>query len=215
MSRPPARTTDLVDRLPRLARLEFLGKYQAPGRLLAAGFAAGLLLFLGWWSFQPSLSARAGTSASAPGGQSAERAIGDGGGVLDGITGAPAPGPGGISNAAAEASSTGADPAIIDGAPPALDADGNPIVADDTVPGGDGANIDANAAGDVAQAGDSSAPTADPVTLVPFYVEVERSPGVSEVLRIDAVSPEQALGILRDYRGNPHLLRGPSAQPLD
>ena len=207
---------DLVDRLPRFARLEFLGKYQAPGRLVAAGFAAGLLLFLGWWAFQPSLGAHAGANASAPGGQTAQQAIGDGGGVLDGITGAPEPGrTAEISGAAVDASATGAEPGIIDGAPPALDADGNPIAADDAVPGGDSAGIDANTAVDGAPTGESAAAPADAVTLVPFYVEVERGPGVSEVLRIDAVSPEQALGIVRDYRGNPRVLRGPSAQPLD
>ena len=109
----------------------------------------------------------------------------------------------------------GADPTSTDGAPPALDADGNPIAADGAVPEGGGASTDANATGDGAQPSDSPVPPAGAVTLVPFYVEVERSPGVSEVLRIDAVSPEQALGILRDYRGNPHVLRGPSAQPLE
>lgn len=205
---------DFVDRLPRFARLEFLGKYQGPGRLVAVGFVAGLLLFLGWWVFQPSLGARAGANASAAGSQSTEQAIGDGSGVLDGITGAPEPGrTAAISTADTDA--MGADPAIMDGAPPELDADGNPMVVDGAPAPGDGASVDGSAIDDGAPPIDSPAPPADGVTLVPFYVEVERGPGVSEILRIDAISPDQALGILRDYRGNPHVLRGPSAQPLE
>jgi hypothetical protein len=52
-------------------------------------------------------------------------------------------------------------------------------------------------------------------TLQRFYLEVERGPGVNEIIRIDATSPEQALAILRDYRGDPPVVRGPSLQPLD
>ena len=214
MTRPTARTVDLVDRLPRFARLEFLGKYQAPGRLMAAGFVVGLLLFLGWWAFQPSLGVRSGANASAAAGQSAEQGIGDGSGVLDGITGAPAPGRT-AQTSIGEPGAMGAEPATMEGDAPALDADGNPIAADGPVPVGDGASNGASDGLYAAQPGDAPVPPADAVTLMPFYVEVERGPGVSEVLRIDAMSPEQALGIVRDYRGNPHVLRGPSAQPLD
>ncbi len=205
---------DLVDRLPRFARLGFLGKYQGPGRLVAAGFIAGLLLFLGWWAFQPSLGAGSGANATVAAGQAADQAIGDGGGVLDGITGAPTPGrTADISTADADA--TGADPAVMDADAPALDADGNPVAADAPVPDADSAAGDSGGGADTAQAGDAPAPPADAAALVSYYVEVERSPGVSEILRIDADSPDQALGIVRDYRGNPHVLRGPSTQPLD
>ena len=50
--------------------------------------------------------------------------------------------------------------------------------------------------------------------LQTWYVEVARGPGVSEILEIDAPGPEQALDVLRDFRGNPRVLRGPSPQPL-
>ena len=212
---------DLVDRLPRFARLEFLGKYQAQGRLFAAGLLAGLLLFLAWWAFQPPLGVRVGARATATGAQTSEQAIGDGGGVLDGITGAPEPGHGDAAASVDDADAGGDDTATTEGSAPGLDADGNPLpvdgdadaaFADDQgAPPPGAAQADAQAD---AQAG-SPPPPGDAVTLVPFYVEVERGPGVSEVLRIDALSPDQALGILRDYRGNPRVLRGPSTQPLD
>lgn len=204
---------DLVDRLPRFARLEFLGKYQAPGRLVAAGFLAGFVLFLGWWAFQPALGARAGASTVAAGKTAAEQAIGDGSGVLDGITGAPQPGRGSAEIAIGDPDALGEDATITEGEAPALDADGNPVAAD-----GDAADAEdpgQSATEQDADPPEAPAPPADAVTLVPFYVEVERGPGVSEVLRIDAVSPDQALGIVRDYRGNPRVLRGPSTQPLD
>jgi hypothetical protein len=204
---------DLVERLPRFARLEFLGKYQAPGRLVAAGFVAGFVLFLGWWAFQPPLGVRAGTAAAAASGQSADPAIGDGSGVLDGITGAPEPGRDSADISIGDADALGTDPDLVAGETPALDADGNPIAPDSVAT--DGFAGDPGVSAEGAPPSDAQAPPADAVTLVPYYVEVERGPGVSEVLRIDAVSPEQALGILRDYRGNPHVLRGPSTQPLD
>jgi hypothetical protein len=58
------------------------------------------------------------------------------------------------------------------------------------------------------------APAAPDAALHPFYIEVERGPGVNEIIRIDATSPEQALAILRDH-GDPQVVRGPSLQPLD
>lgn len=204
---------DIVDRLPRFARLEFLGKYQAPGRLVAAGFVAGFVLFLGWWLFQPPLVARAGAGVAAAGAQAGEQAIGDGSGVLDGITGAPEPGRSAPAMSSSDVDALGADPQLTDTQAPALDADGNPVAPDDAASDGQGGDVAAVDA--TAPPGDAPAPPADDATLQPFYVEVERGPGVSEVLRIDAVSPDQALGILRDYRGNPRVLRGPTTQPLD
>jgi hypothetical protein len=34
------------------------------------------------------------------------------------------------------------------------------------------------------------------------------------MLQLNAESPEHALAILRDFRGNPRVLRGPSPEPL-
>ena len=50
--------------------------------------------------------------------------------------------------------------------------------------------------------------------LQTWYVEVARGPGVSEILEIAAPSADQALVVLRDFRGNPRVLRGPSPQPF-
>ncbi len=203
----------LIDRLPRFARLQFLGKYQEPGRFMAAGMAAGLLLFLAWWVFQPSLGAHAGVDATAGNGQTAEPTIGDGSGVLDGITGAPEPGRGVAEIAPGDEAGLGVDngsaSASVDPDPSADANDGSLAGADTQDPG----SMDANASPPDAQGG--VLPPTGRVTLVPFYVEVDRGQGVSEVLRIDAVSPEQALAILRDYRGDPRVLRGPSTQPFN
>ncbi len=201
----------LIDRLPRFARLQFLGKYQEPGRFVVAGMVVGLLLFLAWWAFQPSLGAHAGIDATAGDGLSAEPAIGDGSGVLDGITGAPEPGRSVAEIGPGDATGDGVD----DGSA-GVDPDASPEATDGSLASPDAhysSPMEANAGPSDAQG--SAMPPAARVTLVPFYVEVDRGQGVSEVLRIDAVSPEQALAILRDYRGDPPVLRGPSTQPLD
>jgi hypothetical protein len=198
-----------ADRLPPFARLEVLGKYQAEGRLVAAGFLAGLVLFLAWWAFQPSLGTRAGATAVAAGATSTTPAIGGGNGVLDGITGAPEPGRGELQDAVPD------ERAAADAETP---DNGDMLAPDDAIPG---AAPDADAVAPPAPGDDGAAdampmPNApDAASVHPYYVEVERGPGVSEVLRIDATSPEQVLVILRDYRGDPQVLRGPSPQPLD
>lgn len=203
-----------ADRLPPFARLAFLGKYQAQGQLVAAGFLAGFLLFLGWWAFQPAIGARVGVGATAAADAGATPAIGDRNGVLDGITGAPAPGRGQLQDPVAE------DEAIAEG-----EGDGEGVEPEEGVSPDEVAVPGDEGTGDVAdgvapppeQADDAMAMPASPdaVSVHPFYVEVERGPGVSEVLRVDATSPDQVLAILRDYRGDPKVLRGPSAQPLD
>jgi len=50
--------------------------------------------------------------------------------------------------------------------------------------------------------------------LRPWFVEVEVAPGQVQMLQLNAESPEHALAILRDFRGNPRVLRGPSPDPL-
>ncbi|MEO6104588.1 MAG: hypothetical protein ABIP44_13260 [Pseudoxanthomonas sp.] len=210
----------IFDRLPQFARLQFLGKYQEPGRFVAAGMAVGLLLFLVWWVFQPSFGTHASVGATAGSGQSAEPSIGDGSGVLDGITGAPEPGARGVAEIAS-AQEQDQDQEQEQGrgvgdASAGLNPDGDPYVNDDAQADTGGQDPDLrDAPMDSGQARSGSIPQAGDVTLVPFYVEVDRGQGVSEVLRIDAVSPGQALAILRDYRGDPHVLRGPTTQPLD
>jgi hypothetical protein len=63
------------------------------------------------------------------------------------------------------------------------------------------------------QAGEM-APSAPGDNLRPWYVEVEVAPGQVQMLQLNAESPEHALAILRDFRGDPRVLRGPSAEPL-
>ena len=194
-----------VDRLPRFVRLEFLGKYQEPGRMIALGMVAGLLLFLGWWAFQPPLGIKAGADPDGVPGEGATAAVGDGDGVLDDITGAPRPG------------SAAVDPALATEAGEPTDLDALPedgaieeLPPDGFAPDDPGAPVDEG----MVLADAMPMPPGDGVALEAFYLEVERGPGVSEMLRIDATSPEQALQILRDYRGDPRVLNGPSRQPL-
>jgi hypothetical protein len=60
-----------------------------------------------------------------------------------------------------------------------------------------------------------SAPNAPgDASLRTWFVEVEVAPGVVQMLQLNAESPEHALAILRDFRGNPRVLRGPSPEPL-
>lgn len=193
-----------VDRLPRFARLEFLGKYQEPGRMIALGMVAGLLLFLGWWAFQPPLGLKPGVDPEDVGREGASAAVGDGDGVLDDITGAPRPG----------RVSASATPSIEAGVMP-----GEDVVPEDEL--SRDAPFEGESPPDVAMPGEEYMPSdampmpqEEGVALEAFYLEVESGPGVSEMLRIDATSPEQALQILREFRGDPRVLNGPSRQPL-
>jgi hypothetical protein len=206
-----------ADRLPPFARLEFLGKYQAEGRLVAAGFLAGFLLFLAWWAFQPRLGARPGVGATAAADAAAQPAIGDRNGVLDGITGAPAPGRGDAGDVAmggdalADADAEAGQDMLAPDEAAAQELQDGQLATEE---GGDGDAIAPPAPGE--EAGAIPMPVSpETATLQRFYLEVERGPGVNEIIRIDATSPEQALAILRDYRGDPPVVRGPSLQPLD
>jgi hypothetical protein len=200
-----------VDRLPRFARLEFLGKHQARGRLVAVGFLAGFALFLLWWAFQPPVGVRPGIDAATAGTASTQPAIGGTRGVLDGITGAPGPMRGELREEAPEdegASTSFEDVAVPDdeaGIAPPDDAALADAMPEEGVP-------------PPAETGDVAMPmpaAPDAPALRPWYVEVEAADGVAEQLRVDATSAEQALAILRDYRGDPRVLRGPSPQPLE
>ena len=64
-----------------------------------------------------------------------------------------------------------------------------------------------------AQAGEM-APNAPGEYLRAWFVEVELAPGEVQMLQLNAESPEHALAILREFRGNPRVLRGPSPEPL-
>ena len=198
-----------VDHLPQFARLEFLGKHQARGRLVVAGFLAGFALFLMWWAFQPPVGVRTGVGAAATGESSTQPSIGGTHGVLDGITGAPEPMRGELREEPAdeEGASTSFDDVDVpedDGVAPPEDAELAGVLPEEGLP-------PPADAGDVVM----SPPPVQDAPLRPWYVEVEAADGVAEQLRVEATSPEQALRVLRDFRGDPRVLRGPSPQPLE
>ena len=187
-------------------RLDAFGEYREPVLFLGAGFLVGLLVFLSWWGMLPARNhstARPATTVA-----TAQAPVSSTDGVLSGITGASdtqqatvlEPGdanqlPGEL--AAQSPGLAGGDPAVAGAAdPPAV-------------------NGDAQAA--AAGASDPSGPARDQsdAELRTYYVEVMREPGVSELLEVNAESVEHALAILRDFRGNPRIIRGPSTQPLD
>jgi hypothetical protein len=203
-------TMAYVDRLPQFARLEFLGKHQARGRLVAAGFLAGFVLFLMWWAFQPPVGVRAGVGAAATGNSATQPSIGGTHGVLDGITGAPGPMRGEPRDEPADDEGTSTSFDDVD-----VPEDGEGIAPPDDavlagVPPEEGLPPPADT-GDVAMPTEMQ----DAPPLRPWYVEVEAADGVVEQLRVESTSPEQALRVLRDFRGDPRVLRGPSPQPLE
>jgi hypothetical protein len=175
------------------------------------GFLSGFALFLLWWAFQPPVGVRAGVDAASPGEAATQPAIGSTHGVLDGITGAPGPMRGELRDEStdeegASTSFEGVDvPEDDAGVAPPDDAALAGVPPDEGVP-------------PPADAGDAALPVPPPVDalpLRPWYVEVEAADGVAEQLRVEATTPERALQVLRDYRGDPRVLRGPSPQPLE
>ena len=192
--------------LSSVLALDKLGKYREPVIYFGGGLLGGLLVFVVWLALQPAADKAAlATQAEAAAAAAKQPRAGDDG-VLGGITGGPTPG---------QARSIEPTPE------PSADADGS---ADPNAIAGDQASATA-ANGEVSAATSasdeqaladgllSSAPAAP--TLQTFYVEVARGPGVTEILEINAESAERALSIIRDYRGNPKVTRGPSTRPLD
>ncbi len=179
--------------------LAIFGKYRDYVVLFGGGLLAGLLLFLVWFAFQPSMNKAAPAVAPVAGAEAGKPASSKDG-VLDDIAGDFQPGdPGSVVDLAtvpdeaapaASASSVGPDGVDPDVAPPPSD--------------------EAAIAGGLLGPEDSAAAP----KMQTWFVEVARGPGVTEVLEIEAPTPEQALGVIRDFRGNPRVLRGPSTQPL-
>lgn len=171
---------------------ELIEKHREHLLLFGGGLLAGLLLFLVWVSLQPSRTPEAAPSATpASAGSRGPTLQRDG--VLGDIAGEFEPG----------ARLVDVPPADESPAPPPEDENSPPN--DDAPPLSD---EDAIAASMLSPEG-GGAPG-----LRTWYVEVARGPGVSEILEIDAPGPEEALDVLRDFRGNPRVLRGPSPQPL-
>jgi hypothetical protein len=209
-----------------------LRRYDSPQTFLGAGFVAGLLLFCAWlWSLPDSdrhLPRARGNGQVASG--VAEPGAG---GVLSGITGAGGRGGSSITSAdqdseffaeeGADAESELDSQASVEDAYAAGESDfgdDRMAVGEDVgapPPMEEGAALtdrllDAPPAtpgpGAYADAGPPGAP------LLPYYVEVEIAPGQVQLLQLNAESPEHARAILRDFRGDPRVLRGPSTEPL-
>ena len=188
--------------------LQSLGAYREPVLFLGGGFVAGLVIFLLWLAALPSVDKaqlHADVSADAT-----HKPVAGEQGVLNGITG-------GAESAPDSFAITQAD-----GAQPSPAPDDVPV----------GFDADAAARGDIADANPSTAVSDEqaianglldapsPVQPGPepemqtWYVEVVRGPGVSEIIAVNAESADNALSIIRDYRGNPRILRGPSTSAL-
>jgi len=215
-----------------LFNIETLRRYDGPGWFLGGGFLAGLLCFAVW------------AHGRHDGGRHALQARGNGvvgmaapddanKGVLGDITGALHPG-------AAQRNDDElfgtvepeeqADGAVAGTLAPDQDFDQDYDQNPDAMavgpevgapPSAEGALTDSLLgppppdAAPAAAAPDDAAPSAPgDDNLRTWYVEVEVAPGVAQMLQLNAESPEHALAILRDFKGNPRVLRGPSPEPL-
>ena len=176
-----------------------------PAVFFGAGVSAGLLLFLIWWSLQPSAGTTAPVGpASAP--VASARALKPGEqGVLGAIAGEPA-----LPQASSENIAPDGEPAQAGDTEGMDNSFGNELrndAFDEESPRGSEQDDYANV-----QPGN---PAMDGPPLQTFHVEIVLGPGVYEILRIQAQSPDDVRRILRDFRGNPRVTRGPSSQPLD
>jgi hypothetical protein len=179
--------------------LALFGKYRDYLVLFGGGLLGGLLVFLVWFAFQPSLNKDAAAVEPVAGAEAGKPTTSKDG-VLDDIAGDFQPGD---------------SRAVVD-----LET-----VPDEEIPNANGSVAGANdvdpdvatpPSDEQAIAGGLLGPEDGPAApkMQTWYVEVARGPGVTEVLEIEAPTPEQALGVIRDFRGNPRVLRGPSTQPL-
>ena len=205
-----------------------LRRYDSPQTFLGAGFVVGLLLFCVWlWSL-PDQDRRA-PRPRGNGEVAAGVAEPGAGGVLSGITGAFGRGADFITSGDADSAffeeDGGDDESGLEAQASVEDAyaagesdfDGDSMAVGEDVgappPMEEGAALtdrllDAPPAPFDPDAGPPGAP------LLPYFVEVEIAPGQVQQLQLNAESPEHALDILRDFRGDPRVLRGPSTEPL-
>lgn len=171
-----------------------LERYREPGILFGGGLLAGLLLFAIWLAMQPSSKAPPPAAASttpadtSKPGRAGESVLGD----MEPRAARPAID---LEQARAESGLEAQADATDEIA--SQDGDVAPVLSDE----------DAIAGGLLS---DSA-----PAPLRTWYVEVMRGPGVSEILEIEASSPEHALSILRDFRGDPRIVRGPTREPFE
>jgi hypothetical protein len=201
--------------------LQNLRRFDGPEYFLGGGFLAGLLVFLIWLAGAPdhgprSLRAHEGGEATVGGLAAPDD------GVLSGITGESAapgraatvtndfglPGEGEFVEDTQQQAEADAEAGMDSDSMAIGDEVGEPVEMSEGAALTDGllGPPSAAAAGDEAQA--ASAP------LQTYYVEVEVAPGQVQVLQLKAESPEHARAILRDFRGDPRVLRGPSTEAL-
>lgn len=185
-----------------------LTSYRGPGLFLAGGMLAGLLLFLVWLASLPSTGKTSPAAQPAASSGVIQGPLTAGDSVLSGITGAPNPGqPNSMLSPDEEVAliEEGSGEEIAEATEEAHgDFFSAPVIVDDER---------AIASGVL----DDPAPMpsqVDPV-LQTYFVEVMPEPGVLELLEVNAESVEHARAIIRDFRGNPRISRGPTTEPLD
>jgi len=217
-----------------LFNIERLRRYDGPGWFLGAGFLIGLLFFASWLHARPD-EGRHALRARGNGVVGMNAPDADAGGVLGDITGGELRA-GAAHTTLREGDFFYSEPDADNGEEagdqePTLAPDQNfdqSVVQDADAmavgedvgepPSAEGALTDSllgppPGAAPKPQAGEM-APTAPGDNLRPRNVEVEVAPGQVQMLQLNAESPEHALAILRDFRGDPRVLRGPSAEPL-
>ena len=194
-------------------QLQDLKKYRGPGLFFGGGFLAGLLLFLVWLAFLPSADQALLASQPAATASAAQKPLPADEGILSGITGDPEAGQRIVAVDQGDDAEVSADGA---GADEVVDA----AIAEP----GDGSEVNAPQVISDEQAiadGLLNAPSQVRAGAMPepelqtYYVEVMRGPGVSEIVEVNAESAEHARSIIRDYRGNPRIIHGPSTRPLN
>ena len=190
-------------------RLETLRSYKGPGLFLGGGFLAGLLLFLVWLALRPSSGQPLLSSQSAATTNAAQNPLTSDAGVLVDITGGPQVGQRSVTveqggDTGLPVAEEGLDNAAIAEPVDGSEFDTPQVISDEQTL--------ANGLLDAPSQAHTDAPPAP--ELQTYFVEVMRGPDVSELLEVKAESVEQARSIIRDYHGNPRIVRGPSVRPL-
>lgn len=177
--------------------LQTLHKHREAWILFGSGLSAGLLVFLVWWAMQP--SAQSPGQAPAPAAAAAGKQSGQGDdGVLGDITGDVQPGKArevAAPDVSLEEMDSISNPPTQDGDASFQSGDPPPMTDEEAIAGG-------------------LLGSDEPPPLQTYYIEVMRGPETSEILELEATSAEHAMRILRDFRGNPRVVQGPSTRPL-
>lgn len=187
-------------------RFETLRHYRGPGLFLGGGIVAGLLFFLVWLALLPSSDKTKSATEPVASGNPALDPLSAHEGVLGDITGGPGPA---NRQPVMEPGMKGVEEnpdgvALTDSTEELEIAPEPPPMSDE----------EAIAMGLL---GDAPAQLAEPPPpgVQTYYVEVMAQLGVVEMLEVTAESPESARALVRQLRGNPRIMRGPSTQPLD